>query len=226
VQQAQVPRDDLDIEGVEHSPTLTTEVAVDVTPPVALLALAAQVADKVGALFERHGDDKMPSSRARNLADIAMIATQNSLDRTSLVRHVDREQARRIVAGMLHGPLPSSFSLDPEQRAEWSARWTKATRNAPITFEDAERLSGVFLNPVINGSASGQRWDLGKPRVAARTGRRPGLTRPGMTPPTERVPASAPNRTAPGSPPHAESPVCSSASAARRLAGRSPKTDV
>ncbi len=154
-----LPRADLDIEWVEPTPTLTAEPAVDVTPPVALLALPAQIADKACAIFERHGDEQTPSSRARDLADIAMIATQKPIDGTSLVQHLDREQARRIAAGMLRGPLPNTFSLDPEQRAEWLTRWAKATRNAPIAFEDAERLSGVFLDPVLDGSASGKRWE-------------------------------------------------------------------
>lgn len=153
-----LPRVGLDIEWIEPVPTLTADASVDVTPPVALLALPAQIADKVCAIFERHGDDKTPSSRARDLADIAMIATQKPIDGTSLVDHLRREEGRRVDAGMLLGPLPDSFSLDPEQRTEWSTRWAKATRNAPITFEDAERLSRVFLDPVLNGSASGKHW--------------------------------------------------------------------
>lgn len=154
-----LPRADLDIEWVEPSPTLTAEVAVDVTPPVALLALPAQIADKACAIFERHGDDETPSSRARDLADIAMIATQKPIDGTSLVDHLRREEARRVDAGMLLGPLPDAFSLDPKQRTEWSTRWAKATRNAPITFEDAEQLAATFLDPILGGEATGLLWD-------------------------------------------------------------------
>jgi nucleotidyltransferase AbiEii toxin of type IV toxin-antitoxin system len=50
-----LPRDDeLEIEWLEPEATLTGDAAVDMTPPIAALALPAQVADKVCALFEIH----------------------------------------------------------------------------------------------------------------------------------------------------------------------------
>ena len=120
-------RDSLEIEWVEPGAALTGEEAVDVTPPIALLALPAQVADKVCAVFERHGTRGEPSSRARDLADIAMIAAQKAIDGTSLVTHLQREQDRRLAAGTLHAPLPRSFALVEEQRIQWQSRWKGAT---------------------------------------------------------------------------------------------------
>lgn len=60
-----LPRDDvIDVEWIKPGANLTGEPAVDTIPAVALLTLAAQVADKVCALFERHGADGRRSSRA------------------------------------------------------------------------------------------------------------------------------------------------------------------
>lgn len=119
----------------------------------------AQLADKVCAIFERHGNQGAPSSRARDLADIAMIAAQKTIEGTSLVDRLQREQDRRLAAGTLHQPLPKAFSLDEQQRAEWPSRWRKATRNAPISFEEAEQLATASLNPALSGEARGSHWN-------------------------------------------------------------------
>jgi hypothetical protein len=71
-----IPRDDVDAEVVEAPPFLTGVVAADDLPPVFALAFPSQLAGKVCALYERHGADSAFSSRARDLADIAMIAAQ------------------------------------------------------------------------------------------------------------------------------------------------------
>jgi hypothetical protein len=74
--------EDIEIEWVQPEATLTGQPEVDETEPVAVLALPAQIADKLCALHERHGD-RHYSSRARDLADLAMIAQQK--DQTAAV---------------------------------------------------------------------------------------------------------------------------------------------
>jgi hypothetical protein len=128
---------------------------------VAVLALPAQVADKVCALFERHGADRKPSSRARDLADVAMIALQKDVDGTVLGHHLKREEARRLQAGTLLEPLPRHLLLDAEQIADWGPRWRKATRGAPIEFVDAQKIAAGFIDPVLNGAADGKVWSSG-----------------------------------------------------------------
>ena len=79
-----LPRDDkLDVEWVLPPTTLTDKADVDETPPVALLALAPHIADKVCALYELHGENGDHSSRARDLADIAMSAGKRHSTATS-----------------------------------------------------------------------------------------------------------------------------------------------
>jgi hypothetical protein len=150
-------RDDvLDVEWVEPEATLTGEEAVDGIPRVALLALPAQLADKVCALFERHGGHV--SSRARDLADIAMIATQKDIDGTEFVNQLRREERRRLQAGTLVEPLPVTLRLADEQIADWQPRWHKATRGAPIEFDGAQTVAATFMDPVLQGLVEGRRW--------------------------------------------------------------------
>jgi hypothetical protein len=130
-------QDALAVEWVNAPSTLTGEPAVDEIGPVALLGLSAQVADKVCALFERHGPDGHVSSRARDLADLAMIAAQKDLDGTALMRDLRREEARRLAATSLLKPLPPALRLADEQVIDWQRRWQKATRGAPIDFAEA-----------------------------------------------------------------------------------------
>jgi hypothetical protein len=153
------PRDDLtEVDWVEPAATLTGEPLVDETAPVALLPLPAQIADKTCALFERHGPDGSWSSRARDLADIAMIAAQKDVDGTGLTDRVRREERRRLDAKTLIAPLPNALRLADEQLADWAPRWTKATRGAPITFEAAQAGAARFLDPVLRGSVEGLQW--------------------------------------------------------------------
>lgn len=49
--------------------------------------------------------------------------------------------------------------LAEEQITDWSARWMKATRDAPVTFEEAWAVAAAFLNPVLDGTADGMRWN-------------------------------------------------------------------
>src|SRR6185369_1924311 len=154
-----LPReDDVEIEWVQPEATLTGQPEVDQTEPVALLALPAQIADKLCALHERHGDGHY-SSRARDLADLAMIAQQKDVEGSNLVAHVRREEARRRTAGTLIEPLPTTLRLAEDQITDWAPRWKKATRGAPVTFEEALKVAAAFLTPVLDGTADGMRWN-------------------------------------------------------------------
>ena len=153
------PRDDaIDVEWLEPEATLTGDPAVDEIAPVALLALPAQLADKTCAIFEVHGTDGHASSRARDLADIAMVATQKDVDGDELTRHVRREERRRLEAATLVEPLPAALRLSNEQLTDWGSRWHKATRGAPIAFDQAQAIAATFMDPVLEGLVTGKRW--------------------------------------------------------------------
>jgi hypothetical protein len=149
-----LPRDDVEWEWIEARTAVTGQSVVDGIPRVATLTFAAQLADKVCALYERHGESREHSSRARDLADIAMIASQVDLDGDELETRVRAEQARRIEAGTLAGPLPDALTLPRGQREDWARRWKNATRSAAIVFEDALASASALMTPVLAGS----RW--------------------------------------------------------------------
>jgi len=148
----------VDVEWIAPRATLTGEPAVDEIPPVALLSLPAQVADKVCALFERYGSGKFASSRARDLADIAIIASQKSIGGTELTNEVRREERRRLEAQTLAEPLPAALRLADEQISDWGSRWHKATRAAPIDFDQAQAVAAAFMDPVLKGTVEGKQW--------------------------------------------------------------------
>ena len=152
-----LPRGDVESEWLDNGQPLTGVQAVDELPPVATLAIPAQLADKACALFERFGATGEHSSRARDLADIAMIASQLDLDGPTLTRHLRVEEERRLAAGTLTEPLPEVFALAPGQESDWRQRWDKATRGAPIGFSEALDLVGRLLDPILAKEASG-RW--------------------------------------------------------------------
>jgi hypothetical protein len=154
-----LPRDDVtEVDWIEPRATLTGEPVVDETAPVALLPLPAQIADKTCAIFERHGSRGAWSSRARDLADIAMIAAQKDVDGTRLADHVRREERRRLEAKTLTEPLPSVLRLADEQIADWAPRWQKATRGAPVAFAEAQAAAARMMDPVLGGSVEGRQW--------------------------------------------------------------------
>jgi predicted nucleotidyltransferase component of viral defense system len=153
-----LPLVDVDAERVDASPALTGVTQVDELPPLWALSFVAQIADKICAMFERHGERATFSSRARDLADIAMIAAQVDLDGASLEQSLRAEEARRLEAGTLHEGLPAALTLPNDQRADWQARWRQATRDAPVTYADALTAAATFLDPLLAGRASGLQW--------------------------------------------------------------------
>lgn len=128
---------------------------LDEHPPIPVIALEQQIAEKVCAIFERRGDAH--SSRARDLADIAAIALQvNGIDGTAVVDALRQEAGRR--AETLVDGLPTAFGLDPRQAEEWRRRWSTLIRQPPIDFDQALRTSEQFLGPVLDGQAKQKRW--------------------------------------------------------------------
>jgi hypothetical protein len=153
-----LPRDEVDAEFIVAETSVTGENAVDGIPRLATLTFAAQLADKTCALFEKHGDQRSHSSRARDLADIAMIASQVDLGGEAVLRRLRVEERRRIGAATLDGPLPQALDLPEAQVRDWASRWDKATRDAPIGFADALALASALLDPVLAGATDGAQW--------------------------------------------------------------------
>ncbi len=155
------PRGDVPIESAALSFIPLGIPELDEHPTIAVVAIEQQIAEKTCAIFERrHGAH---SSRARDLADVASIALQvDGIDGSAVVHSLQQETARR--AETLPDGLPPAFELDDAQADDWRRRWNTLIRQAPVTFEDALRTSAYFLDPVLDGRATLQRWSATRGR--------------------------------------------------------------
>jgi hypothetical protein len=146
---------DVPAETIE-APPLSGVEEIDSVPPLRALAWPQQIAEKVCATFEQHRHGF--SSRARDLADLGMIAQQvDELEGSALIEALRAEELRRKPTTLADG-LPRAFVLDDAQEREWHANFAKASRGAPISFDDALALATALVNPLLDGSAVGRNW--------------------------------------------------------------------
>jgi hypothetical protein len=158
-----VPAPDVPGERIE-APALSGVHEIDSVPPLLVLAWPQQLAEKICAIFEAHGEGF--SSRARDLADLGMVARQiNELDGTALIEAMRAEEERRRARSLPDG-LPPRFALQEEQQRSWTANFKKAARGAPIALEEALESAVRLVDPLLDGSARGKTWDVSTQRYA------------------------------------------------------------
>ena len=122
---------------------------------VQVLAVEVQVADKVCAIHEVRGTS--PSSRWRDLADIAMLAEQiDGIDAGRLAEAIASEVLRR--PGTLPEGLPREMRISDEQLAAWTTGWGSGGRIVPISLDDAHEIGRCFLDPVLSGQVTSGMW--------------------------------------------------------------------
>jgi len=135
---------------IEHE-TLQGLPAVPTTP------VENHLADKICALYERHGPDgAVPSTRHRDLADIVRIIKATSFDARRLAVVLEREAGRRRMV------LPAAFQAP-------SVEWTSAFPRAAAGYAEYPRelwelkaaltFCGACLDEVLAGSRSSGSWD-------------------------------------------------------------------
>lgn len=120
------------VDTVQPNPVIVIE-DVDDLPPLVTVPLAQQVADKLCAMYERHGAEELPSSRYRDLVDLMIIVTgTDELDAAVLAVAVDAEQRRRDMT------IPAAL---PSPSRQWSTGYNRlATRllvnGLPLSISD------------------------------------------------------------------------------------------
>jgi hypothetical protein len=134
-----------------------TPIEVDglVRPAYRAFPLADHIADKLSATVERHqqGDAVRPSTRVKDLVDLALIASSQEVSGSRLSEAIRVGFAHRGIA------VPRTFTI-PDERA-WRLRYARVAQDAPgsvPTFDDAVELVSRLLDPVLAGRAAG-RWD-------------------------------------------------------------------
>lgn len=121
--------------------------------------LVDHIADKVAATYERHGEERRPSTRYRDLVDLVAIVTTASVGAASQRAALTSEFDRRGLT------LPTSFVVP--DRALWEPGYRAEARRSLLdtaqTLDEALVVVGPFIDPLLDGSASGS-WEPGPRR--------------------------------------------------------------
>jgi len=126
-----------------------------VRPQYRVFPVADHLADKFCATFNAYAPTggREPSSRVKDLVDIAIIATTQTVDAAVLrIAVVTNAESRSLV-------LPATFSVpDP---VSWSARYATVAANAPgdvPVYDEATHLAGLLFQAVSDSTMTGS-WD-------------------------------------------------------------------
>jgi predicted nucleotidyltransferase component of viral defense system len=131
-------------------------------PDVRMWPLEDHVADKIAAMYERHGDRLRPSTRFKDLIDLVLIAVNSTLDGATTHTALHREVRRRQAAGT-HLVLPETFTVpDPA----WTSGYGAEARNArdlPAeyrTLDGARPLADAFISPLMKPQGPQGIWQF------------------------------------------------------------------
>ncbi|MFE6911884.1 nucleotidyl transferase AbiEii/AbiGii toxin family protein [Streptomyces erythrochromogenes] len=123
-------------------------------PKVRLYPVVDHVADKVCAMYERHGVEG--SNRYRDLADLLLISQQEAVPSEGALQALGREAERRRTAG-IDLPLPVAFQVPGE---DWNDGYPKQALlvvglKGCATLAQAAPAAAAFITPLLDGSARG-----------------------------------------------------------------------
>jgi hypothetical protein len=127
-------------------------------PEVVVYSLPDQVADKVCAMFERHGETDSPSSRFRDLLDLALIVSTSDLDGRLMSMALTSESRRRTIE------LPTRIgSPGPNWPAGYAALANRSHLPERLhSMTAALKLVGACLNPILIGERTSGSWRAGR----------------------------------------------------------------
>lgn len=144
------------------SPLVPLELPGLVATSYSAYPLVDHVADKVCALFETHeraSGLRQPSTRFRDLVDLAIFAHTIAIGATGLGVALKSEAKRRGLT------LPDHLAVSAG--ADWLSGYARVARDAPQLKErdlvSAVEIVGRFIDPVLSGIARGQ-WNPGELR--------------------------------------------------------------
>ncbi|MHB1432096.1 MAG: nucleotidyl transferase AbiEii/AbiGii toxin family protein [Streptosporangiaceae bacterium] len=116
--------------------------------------LVDHIADKITATYERHGEQRRPSTRYRDLVDLVAIVTGASVEAAAQSAALTSEFDRR---GLI---LPTSFEVP--DRALWEPGYEAEARRSLLdtaqTLDEALAVVRPLIDPLLDGTASGS-WE-------------------------------------------------------------------
>ena len=130
---------------------------VSAPPPNRLFPLPAQIAEKVCAMYETHGETQLPSSRYRDLMDPVLIVQSMSFPAQLTQQALRDESARRGLSLPLELRVPHQIWLSSYQQFARSTRMLESSLH-PIAASLV--YVGRALNPLLSTDFTGQGvWD-------------------------------------------------------------------
>ncbi len=148
--------DEIPLEGAERlAPADRIELPGVKTCDYLVYPVAAALADKFCALQERHGE--RPTSRVKDLVDIAVYATTCDVDGADLERRLAREVAVRKLGEITFFSLPGEWGASQAQQFKKLACQT----GLPASYQDiesAERLAHGLFDPALFGKCADMHW--------------------------------------------------------------------
>jgi hypothetical protein len=121
--------------------------------------LVDHVSDKLVAMFELHGSRGMPSTRFKDLVDFVAIVLSASVEAAPQLTALRSEAARRGITLPTHFRVPDLALWEQGYAAEAG----RSLLPVAHTLDDAVALVTPFLDPLLDGSATG-RWDSARRR--------------------------------------------------------------
>lgn len=127
-------------------------------PYIRLYPIVDHLADKVAATMQTYPSSQgsAPSTRVRDLVDIAHIAVTETIDGDELGIAINSERLERGLPAYADG-----FQCPPN----WENLYPKGARkrgSAPASFEEALQIATELIDPAIFGEASGMTWAHGR----------------------------------------------------------------
>ncbi len=139
----------------QFPPLIPLRIVGLVRPPYRLFPLVDHVADKVCAILEVHprAGGSQPSTRVKDLVDLTLIASTQTLDGAALHTAITVGAAHRGLA------LPERFTV-PDLEV-WRAGYPAKAADVPGAtpgFDHAAALVARFLDPILSGNPV-RSWD-------------------------------------------------------------------
>lgn len=119
---------------------------------VSAVAIEQHVAEKLHA-YTRTYAGNAPSSRIKDLVDLAVIASTTPIDAGQLRRAITDIFERRATH-----PVPSAVPPPP---ADWESGWRNLAANVPAhnDLRGGHRSVASFLDPILGGEQRPGQWD-------------------------------------------------------------------
>jgi Nucleotidyl transferase AbiEii toxin, Type IV TA system len=130
-------------------------------PDARVFPIEDHVAEKICAMYERYRTNGDPSTRYKDLVDLALFALKAPLSGPQMHQILRDEVARREQRGMVV-KLPGTFQA-PDSRS-WASGYRKAARGVRGLPEELRTLEGVhaladaFITPLLQPGPPAGQW--------------------------------------------------------------------